>query len=83
MRSRASMVRVGGGVGEMSDGGDAAVLDGEVGALPGIAAAIDDAGVADEDVVVRGEERRDQEDKGDEAHWDISSIVRASLGLAG
>ena len=61
----------GGGAGEMSDGGDAAVLDGDVGALPGIATAIDDAGVADQDVVIRGDERGDQEDKGDEAHWDI------------
>ena len=64
MRSRASMVRVGGGVGEAADGGDAAVLHRDVGAVPGVAAAIDHAGVADEDVVVRGEERREEEEKG-------------------
>ena len=52
-----------GGGGKAAYGGDAAVLDGEVGALPGVAAAIDHAGVADQDVVVRGGETREKKEK--------------------
>ena len=58
-----------GGRGKAADGGDAAILDGEVGALPGIAAAIHDTGVADEHVVVRGIERREAKKKCEKAHW--------------
>ncbi len=47
----------GGGVRDAPESRDAAVLHGEIRALPGISAAIDDAGVADQHIVIGGEER--------------------------
>src|SRR5262249_20205687 len=44
---------LGGGLGEVADGGDAVAGDGQVGVEPGVAGAVDDLAVADDQVVRR------------------------------
>ena len=53
MRSRASMSRAAVAPAERADGGDAVAGDAEVGAQPGIARAIHDAGVANQNIEPR------------------------------
>ena len=63
----------GGGVMQVAHRGDASILDGDIGAEPRIAAAIDHPRVANHDVVVRrGSDERQQQDG--KAHFHMSSL---------